>query len=731
MRADRRSPPQRRSTSAGAATTGNETLVVDLTNGPLAPGLTPEGAGLSEIEINANLGLAAGDRITVTGAESADNLLLGAGGINLNGDDDADVATTNTELFTLNGGGANDFISAQGGSGTGGPATLPATINGDAGDDTIKPGLGNDTVAGGVGSDAIDGSDAPTAIAINLATTAAQNTGGLGTDTISGFENVRGSPFADTLTGDGGANFLGGLGGDDRLNGASGDDTIDGDEGNDTGDYSTATAAVTASLSLATQDTGAFGMDTLLELENLTGGSGADSLIGSSGANTLRGGGGNDVLEGGLGDDEVEGDAGTDTASAQSAAAGVRIDLRAGTLTGADGADTLSEIESADGSPFDDTMIGDELANALNGSAGTDTVDYSQAIGGLALNLQTGSVTGAGATDSLSQIESAIGTPFDDTLTGSTVSNSLRGGGGDDTVIGAAGDDTLDGGAGRDLADYATSTNPLSVDLGAGTASGRGDDTLRAIENLTGGAGNDFLAGDARSNLIVGGAGLDRVAGGDGDDSLDGGAGLDTLDLSGASASVDVDLVRQRAQGQGSDAVISFEDVIGSAHPDQLSGDVAANRLVGGGGDDSLRGKAGDDELLGGDGSDTITYSGFSPDAEREGVTVDLNHGRASGEGDDRVDGVENVIGSNFADALRGDAGANRLEGRGGEDELAGVGGDDFVDLGSGSDRGAGGVGSDRLSARDGRRDKVFGGGGRDSARVDKGLDRVRRVEKR
>jgi hypothetical protein len=43
----------------------------------------------------------------------------------------------------------------------------------------------------------------------------------------------------------------------------------------------------------------------------------------------------------------------------------------------------------------------------------------------------------------------------------------------------------------------------------------------------------------------------------------------------------------------------------------------------------------------------------------------------------------------------------------------------------------AGGPGRDRLLARDRRRDRVGGGGQRDWARFDKGLDRVRSVERR
>ena len=60
---------------------------------------------------------------------------------------------------------------------------------------------------------------------VSLALTTAQNTGGDGTDTLSGIENLTGSNFADTLTGSSG---------DNRLDGGTGADGMAGGAGNDT-----------------------------------------------------------------------------------------------------------------------------------------------------------------------------------------------------------------------------------------------------------------------------------------------------------------------------------------------------------------------------------------------------------------------------------------------------------------------------------------------------------------
>lgn len=95
-------------------------------------------------------------------------------------------------------------------------------------------------------------------------------------------------------------------------------------------------------------------------------------------------------------------------------------------------------------------------------------------------------------------------------------------------------------------------------------------------------------------------------------------------------------------------------------------------------------------------------------------------------------------VGTRRADVLRGTAGGDRLEGRSGDDVLRGLAGDDCIAGqaghdhligGAGADRLLGGQGNDRIDARDGSRDRVICGPGRDRAVVD-GLDRVRGCER-
>jgi hypothetical protein len=129
----------------------------------------------------------------------------------------------------------------------------------------------------------------------------------------------------------------------------------------------------------------------------------------------------------------------------------------------------------------------------------------------------------------------ADGGPGDDVLLGGTWDDRLDGGGGTDELRGGEGDDVLgdgdrdvagpdadvlDGGPGRDGIDYSARTRPVVVDLSdrapAGSA-GEGD-TLVAVENVQGGAGDDRLTGDAGPNVFHPGGGDDRIAGKGGPD---------------------------------------------------------------------------------------------------------------------------------------------------------------------------------------------------------------------
>jgi ABC-type transport system substrate-binding protein len=207
-----------------------------------------------------------------------------------------------------------------------------------------------------------------------------------------------------------------------------------------------------------------------------------------------------------------------------------------------------------------------------------------------------------------------IGTPGNDVLVGTKHNDVIAGLGGDDRIDGAGGNDILCGGDGLDTLDYASSPSAVTVDLGAGTASGYGADRLVGFENVVGSAFGDSLTGDSGDNTLTGG---------DGNDTLAGAGGSDTADYSTAASAVTIDLAAGTATGAGSDTLSSIANAIGSPNDDNLYGDDGANALDGGAGADLLQSFGGADTLVGGPGDDIIRGGDGSDAADGDsGVDV-------------------------------------------------------------------------------------------------------------
>jgi Ca2+-binding RTX toxin-like protein len=107
--------------------------------------------------------------------------------------------------------------------------------------------------------------------------------------------------------------------------------------------------------------------------------------------------------------------------------------------------------------------------------------------------------------------------------------------GGSDILSGWGGMDTLDGGSGADTADYSDKTTAVVVTLNGVTnatvsVGGMAEDTIRNIENVTGGTAGDTLIGDGLANTLDGFTGADNLQGMGGNDTLTGGGGKDRLD---------------------------------------------------------------------------------------------------------------------------------------------------------------------------------------------------------
>jgi hypothetical protein len=281
----------------------------------------------------------------------------------------------------------------------------------------------------------------------------------------------------DTFYGGGGAETVDGGDGADTLDGGFGNDELDGNAGNDTVAFSGSVAAIA---NLASGKATGYGTDTLSNIENLSGGAGADHFTGDHNANSLTGNDGNDTLDGGDGDDSLDGGEGIDTV-AFSGSVGATVVLRSlidaapiifGQNTGY-GADILKNIENLSGGTGHDSFTGNEGSNVLdggmgndtlNGGEGSDTVLFSGSVAAIA-NLALGTATGYG-TDKLISIENLTGGSGADRFTGSSGANTLIGNAGKDKLSAGLGNDKLTGGTQADIFVFNTKLNKTSnVDM--------------------------------------------------------------------------------------------------------------------------------------------------------------------------------------------------------------------------------------------------------------------------
>ena len=705
------------------------------------------GAGASAVSVDLGAGTSDADRL---GNDSVN----GAGG---------DVATL-TGIEQVFGTAGSDILTG-GSLARAASGTFSENFRGNAGDDTID---GDNGALGDRGvNDTVQYSNSTAAVVVNLGTTALVGdfygagvitvaggsardgagtnaaTGG-GTDTLIDVNIVQGSGFDDTLVGGNPDNDT-----FERFEGRAGTDFIDGGSGTDEASYAASPFAVEVNLAtgiaLDGWDSLGGATDTLVSIERVRGSGSNDTLTGSGAEFELFiGEAGDDTIDGGGGD--------RDFASWQTSAltnGGINAFIENGSGTVADGfgtTDTLINIEGLAGTGSSDTLAGGQGdqwfrgrggSDILDGGADSDTADYSGDPNAVFVDLAAGTATdGWGGifdlqgTDTLISIENAIGTDFDDTLTGGEGDNYFDGDAGNDRFVvtrgisGFYGNDTLKGGEGaEDRVVFGDAGSGIVIDMGNGTIDGTitgGDGgsalTLQGIEAVSGTAFADVF--NSNASIEVNGLRTDiiqRFEGGAGNDTLsaamnesftfgvtviaeyrnDPGGIIVNLDQQNGEAVIvgnetieagtardgygDLDWLQ--APSFGGPINVPVDGIVGSMHDDYIQGGAFANS-VGGNSRQVFEGLGGNDTIIGGHefGGSTVSY-----ESSLSGVVVNLSSSMAGGglDAHQASDGFGGTDTLQQIDAVRGSAHADTfIGGIDDEEHFEGMGGDDSINGG-------------------------------------------------
>ncbi len=601
-------------------------------------------------------------------------------------------------------------------------------------------------------------------------------------DVLTSIEVVKSGAGNDKIAGNNLQNELYGGDGNDYLMSGSQYDKLDGGSGNDTASFELLELSINADLGSGLVNSVAV----LTDIENLVGSKFDDLLRGDAGVNKISGGAGNDIIRGGGGADILDGGTHTSNLLGSNNLIGDVVDYSDVTdadlvvTLGANGAKTvvtatgmnasfangeeIMNFESIIGGAGNDKLTGNAGNNAiqgedgddwidggagndfLSGGSGNNTVSYASATAGVtvSLGIVVPQNTGGAGIDWITSFQNLDGSSKNDVLTGTAQANKIYGNGGNDVIEGGFGADYLDGGAGIDTVSYASSTNPVTVDLNlqdgftkqSGGVAESVDDILVGFENLTGGQSHDTLIGDVNSNVILGLAGNDIINGGRGADILDGGDGIDTLSYEDDNNAVTVTfgfngaqtLATGQSHGTG-DKISNFENIKGGSGNDILTGNNLANVIHGGDGDDIIDGGLGDDYLDGGAGVNTLSYASVNAAVS---VNLNITDQNTLGGGIDEIHNFRHLIGTSKNDTLIGNTAANIIEGGDGDDvllggsgadKLFGGAGNDIIDGGNDTDELTGGAGNDIFhydSPFQGQ-DTIFDfGNGADKIRIDK-----------
>lgn len=271
---------------------------------------------------------------------------------------------------------------------------------------------------------------------------------------------------------------------------------------------------------------------------------------------------------------------GIDTISGQGRIAAVEIDLHEGAFSSIGGTDNVAiaynvAIERATGGSVGDLLIGNALANVLNGlggddemrgeagndiyivnragdivveilDAGIDLIKASVNIASLASNVEKLTLTGTAALN-------GTGNALNNTITGNNAANVLNGATGSDRLLGGLGDDTYIVNGGDVVVEAATA----GIDTVKSSASYRltaeVEKLLLTGSSAINGTGNDL------GNIIVGNSAANVLNGGLDNDTMTGGTGHDTFVFTTTLGASNVDRINDYSV---TDDTIKLDDAI-------------------------------------------------------------------------------------------------------------------------------------------------------------------------
>jgi Ca2+-binding RTX toxin-like protein len=400
-----------------------DVLLIDLRNGRLAPGRSPE-PGPDEIEVSVDLGsfwerngtvqvVLGNGNDSIGSLSSTTGVDLDAGGES----PDDDLLFTDVNALEVYGEGGNDTI------------------------DVTRLGLAASYIYGGPGDDSITG----TSMWLTDTRLYGDHAFGenpqlppsaTGADVLTGYGRLQGGLGDDTMIATGPANFVA-----EKI--VDGSDVMRGEDSRNAVDYSLRADGVEVSLDGLANDgdpTGSGERDLVgAGIDEINGGTGDDLIVGGPGNEILYGGDGSDHVVGGGGDDTLQGGIGDDFVEG-----GPGADVLFGEWTWDKPADDVM-----DGGEGDDLIMGGSGRDRLSGGPGNDRV-YGGDV--------PSSCTFCTRIDSGDEIDGGEG---DDTLDGDLGDDRLTGGPGRDTLTGREGADyfvafdleadTVDGGADLDI----------------------------------------------------------------------------------------------------------------------------------------------------------------------------------------------------------------------------------------------------------------------------------------